>query len=446
MRRSVRVVVCVAFVLAAVAATGRVTAQNPPAQPPAAAAAAAGSVEKRFYKAEDRQRALRASSLFEPRAVAEADILTGPPQKPDHFIFHLNDKVTCEFAKAGEEKNGNTPKFDCTITRVEDAGGHVQTLTPAMDEEPVKVKFGHDNRETFAEAASTRLLWALGFYADGMFPVRLTCLNCPENPQKASGTPGTRVFDEAVIERKAPGRKMYEIGQDNQGWSWKELETNGRPSYEKDGLKMIAAFLIHSDNKPEQQRLVCDDVTVDQTTTPFTTTCGASRMFVQDTGATWGGGGWTTNPTTAKMNLSEWSNKRVWKKAGTPQKPLDEPCQAELKKSLKATDGLGDPRISEEGRRFAAGLMCQLSDQQIVHLFTVARVAEEPDFRNGDGSFKNGLNEAAVVKLWADAFKRKREELAGARCRMMSPPADLSLIDNPARLPSVPNFCTARPF
>ena len=44
-------------------------------------------------------------------------------------------------------------------------------------------------------------------------------------------------------------------------------------------------------------------------------------------------------------------------------------------------------------------------DRQLTDLFTVARVAEEPDFRNAaDGSFKNGLTEAAVVSQWVDAF------------------------------------------
>jgi hypothetical protein len=438
---SVKVVMCAAMLLVALGAGGpEARAQDPQPAP----AAAGPAVEKRFFTSRDRLQALRAATLFTPRAVAEADILAGPPQKKDQFQLHLNDTVTCEFTKAGEEKNGNTPKFDCRITRVEDAQGHVQTPTPGMDEEPVKVKFGRDNRETYAEAASTRLLWALGFYADGMFPVRVTCLNCPADPQRASGTKGTHVFNEGVIERKAKGRKMYEVPNEDQGWSWKELDTVARPSYEKDGLKMIAAFIIHSDNKPAQQRLVCDGVEVNQATTPFTTTCQASRILVQDVGATFGGGGAFTNKTSAKMNLSEWSHKAVWKKVGTSSAPAD--CQAELPASLAAKDGLSNPAISEEGRRFAAGLLCQLSDRQVTDLFTVARVAEQPDFHNADGSFKHGLNEAAVVTQWVDAFKRKREALAAGRCRMKTPPADLAVIDNPAGLPTVPNFCTARPF
>jgi len=62
---------------------------------------------------------------------------------------------------------------------------------------------------------------------------------------------------------------MYEVGKPAQGWSWKEFEGyNGRPSYEKDGLKLMGAFIQHSDNKPPQQRLVCKKVKADDTTHP----------------------------------------------------------------------------------------------------------------------------------------------------------------------------------
>jgi len=44
----------------------------------------------------------------------------------------------------------------------------------------VRVKYGKDTHEVYSEVAATRLLWALGFYADEMYPVRLKCLQCPE--------------------------------------------------------------------------------------------------------------------------------------------------------------------------------------------------------------------------------------------------------------------------
>jgi hypothetical protein len=102
-----------------------------------------------------------------------------------------------------------------------------------------------------------------------------------------------------------------------------------------------------------------------------------------------------------------------------------------LHKSLTAHDGLGDPMISEEGRRFDAGLMCQLSDHQIEDLFRASRVAEMPEFHNKDGSFKTGVDEASILRHWVEAFKKKREELASGRCVWKEKPADLAAIDNP---------------
>jgi hypothetical protein len=417
-------------------------AQEPPQAPDQ-------KVEKEFYAPKDRIEAIRAALLFTPKVVGDADILEGPPQDPKQFQFHADDKVSCDFDKPGSQMGGKTPKFSCKITKVVSSNGQVQVLTAQMDEEPVKVKFGAADKEIYAEVASTRLMWALGYYADAWFPVKVECNNCPADPESGSGSKATRTYDAATIVRKYSGHKMYELGKEEEGWSWKELDdNNGRPIAEKDGLKLLGAFLQHSDNKPPQQRLVCDGVEVDQSTHPFTTTCKESKMIVQDVGATFGSGGFFTSNSTAKMNLHEWSGEELWKKTGKPgMSEADCPvCQARLTKSLTATDGLSDPTISEEGRRFLGGLMCQLTDAQIANLFKAARVAEMPEYHTSDGSFKQGLDEATIEKQWIDAFKAKREKLASGRCRWKNKPTDLAAIDNPMGLANVPNHCTAQPY
>ena len=399
-----------------------------------------------FSTPQDRQNAIRDASIFTPKAVAEADIMAGPPQKKKDFQFHFNDKVTCEFVTPGREMGGNTPKFLCNIVKVESSDGQVQTADQIKDE-PLKVKFGDNNREVYAEIPSSRLLWALGFYTDAWYPIRVDCTNCPADPESGSGTRGDYVFKEASIVRKFPGHKMYESGKPDEGWSWKELdEFNQRPTYERDGLKLMAAFISHSDNKPPQQRLVCDDVNVDTTSHPAKTTCTKSEMVVQDVGATFGSGGLFTNNNTAKINLHEWTGKPVWKKVGAIGQSNPPQCQAVLHKSLTAKDGLDNPTISEEGRRFTAGLMCQLSDQQITDLFKLSRVAEMPEFHNGDGSFKQGLSEDSIIQEWVTVFKQKREDIAKGRCAWKNQPSDLAVIDNPAKLSSVPNNCTSKIF
>jgi hypothetical protein len=402
-------------------------------------------VKKVFYSAKDRLNAMHNATLFSPKAVADAAILEGPPQNKKQFQLHFNDKVVCDFDAPGSQMGGKTPKFSCKITRVESADGTVQTLTSEMDEEPVKVKYGADDNEVYAEIVSTRLMWALGYPADAWFPVRVECNNCPENVVSGSGLRSTRTFDPATIVRKYPGHKMYEVGHEEQGWSWTELDTaNARPTYERDGLKLLGAFMKHSDNKPPQQRLTCKKVSVDQSTNPFTTTCDDPVMLVQDVGATFGGGGWFTSNGSAKMNIGVWSSKKLWKKSGRDGAPAQ--CQATLTKSLTAHDGLSDPIISEEGRRFDAGLMCQLSDHQIEELFRASRAAQMPEYHNHDGSFKPGIDEATVIRKWVEAFKEKREELAAARCEWKQKPPDLAAIDNPMGLSTVPNFCSARPY
>ena len=166
-------------------------------------------------------------------------------------------------------------------------------------------------------------------------------------------------------------------------------------------------------------------------------------MLVQDLGATFGGGGWFTSNDGAKVNLDVWSHKELWGKSGTEAAPKQ--CRATLKKSLTATDGLGDPEISEDGRRFDASLMCQLSDKQIEDLFRAAHIAEMPKYHNSDGSLKPGVDEASILRDWVTAFKAKREELAKARCLWKDKPADLGVIDNPAKLATVPNYCATQP-
>ena len=406
-------------------------------------------VDKAFYTPKDRMTVIQSASIFSPKSVGDANILQGPEQNPKQFQFHPSDKVFCDFDQPGSQMGGKTPKFSCKITKVQSADGQVQVLTDQMNEEPVKVKFGATDNEIYAEVVSTRLMWALGFYADAWFPVQVECNNCPADPESGSGPKETRTYNAATVVRKYAGHKMVEEGKSDEGWSWKEFETgNGRPSSEKDGLKLLAAFIQHSDNKPPQQRLVCNGVKVDQSTHPFTTTCEESKMIVQDVGASFGGGGLFTGNDSAKMNLQEWSGKKLWKKTGKPgMNEADCPvCQAQLTKSLTASDGLGDPTISEEGRRFLAGLMCQLSDAQIADLFRAARVASMPKYHNSDGSFKQGLDEATIERQWVEAFKAKREDLANGRCRWNNKPTNLAAIDNPMGLATVPNHCAAPPF
>ena len=157
--------------------------------------------------------------------------------------FAPNELVTCRYRD--KATSGATPKFTCVI---------------GQDDE-LKVKYGAENGEVYGEVAATRLLWALGFPADRMYPVRVACQGCSSDPHRNKReTTGQVLFDPAAVERKMKGTPM-ELSADS-GWAWPELDevqeaAGGAPRAHRDALKLLAVFLQHTDNKAAQQRLVC---------------------------------------------------------------------------------------------------------------------------------------------------------------------------------------------
>src|SRR6185295_3340941 len=189
---------------------------------------------------------LRRAQVWAPTDVATMDITAGPAG-PDRFS--RGQTVACDYV--AQDMNGRSPKFMCII--------------PGKEPDKVKVKYGAGNAEVYGEVLSTRLLWALGFGADRMYPVRVICRGCPASVVGGDLLPsGERLFDPAVIERKAPGREIE--SRPNQGWSWPELDlvdahVGGAPQAHRDALKLLAVVIKHSDSKGAQQRLVCLDPT-----------------------------------------------------------------------------------------------------------------------------------------------------------------------------------------
>ena len=90
---------------------------------------------------------------------------------------------------------------------------------PIAPDDEVKVKFGGANGEVYAEVASTRLLWALGFGADRMYPVKVLCRKCPAEFGGTEMCDGNRLFDPATIERKMPGKDYP--GPPGPGKNWR---------------------------------------------------------------------------------------------------------------------------------------------------------------------------------------------------------------------------------
>ena len=320
-----------------------------------------------------RLNALRLAQVWTPVNTASIDLKTGPKDVP---AFAPNAEVRCDYQ---EERLTGTPKFNCAITA----------------DDKVRVKYGARNGEVYSEVAASRLLWALGFGADRVYPVTVVCSGCPEDPIKHhKKVPSATTFAPAVIERKLAGDEI-EFRKDS-GWSWVELsfvdQTNGgAPLAHRDALKLLAAMIQHTDNKPQQQRLMCLDRTMGKPPAADGA-CSHPFMMINDLGKTFGTASMFNSDAKSAVNLKEWSDTPVWKD-GTG-------CVAQLSKSM--TGSLEHPKIGEAGRKFLSGLLSQLSDQQLRDLFEVAQ------FTKRDPS--------TSVDDWVAAFKKKRAEIAARTC------------------------------
>jgi len=316
------------------------------------------------------------AQVWESRDVAQADIKKGP-EDPRAFAFE--ETVTCTYLK--KDLQGKSPKFACVM---------------GQDDE-LKVKYGGTNGEVYGEVAATRLLWALGFGADHMYPVKVICRQCPSSLNGVQRSGGESLFDPAAIERKMPGTPFHP----DEGWSWPELDmvneaAGGASRAQRDALKLLAVFLQHTDTKQQQQRLMC----LNEPKTEGVMPCEHPFMMLNDVGLTFGRANTFNNNTKGGMNLAAWSKTPVWKDATN--------CVGNLPKSMTGT--LDNPPITEAGRQFLADLMTQLSDAQIHDLFEVSRVT----LRLRDpGDVSSGF---PTVDEWVNIFKQKREQIVARRC------------------------------
>jgi hypothetical protein len=331
---------------------------------------------KEVVKSAERLQIIRRAQVWQPIDVESMDIKTGPT----HGAFPPGDTVTCDYVK--EAFTGASPKFACEISK----------------HDRVKVRYGVDNGEVYAGIAASRLLWALGFGSDQVYPVHIVCRGCPKELHgDGAKAPGETRFDVAGIERKMPGVDIET--SKGPGWAWPELAsvdpaTGATQRMHRDALTLLAVFLQHTDNKTNQQRLLCLG---EHTAKHELVDCAEPFMMIHDVGQTFGRANLFNRSSVGSVNLEMWAHTPIWKDAKR--------CVGNL--AVAQTGTLNDPTISEAGRQFLADLLTRLSDAQLRDLFTVARFADKPV--NGGAGRTN-------VDAWVDAFKHKRDEIAGVTC------------------------------
>jgi hypothetical protein len=328
-----------------------------------------------------RDDALTRARVWRPVDVAAFDFGSNPADPSDALSGGV---VNCRFLS--EAVSGTTPKFNCVLA----------------DGEIVKVKYGR-NPEIPAEAAATRLLAGLGFGADRIYIVpRVRCFGCPPLPFHTSRVlgfvnadrlpgalaPDTRVteFEWVAIERRMEARPIEVEGES--GWAWFELapdHTKGGATHaEVDAFRLMAAFLVHWDNKAANQRLVC--------LTPAGATdqpCPEPLAMIQDLGATFG---------PHKVDLRRWRETPVWSD------------RSQCRVSMRHLPFLGatfpDSVISEDGRRLLAGLLSRMTGAQIEALFKGARFGEYEAGR--------WFGPSADEDAWREAFEDRVRQIVEA--------------------------------
>lgn len=296
------------------------------------------------------------------------------------------DELSCKFKLS--QLGGTTPKFDCVLESGEE----------------IRIKYGK-GPEIPAEAAATRLLKALGFGADEVTLVRhLRCYGCPAEPfSTMRAVEVTRAeplykhvidyntykdFEWVALERKFGARP---IETDKlEGWAFFELDKvdsakGGAPRPHVDALRLLALFLAHWDNKSENQRLVCL-----RKDWPEGAPCAAPFLLIQDAGATFG---------PSKVDLEAWEKAQIWEDRAS--------CRTSMRHLPYDGATYGEARITEAGRRFLGNLMKQLSEPQLMELFSGARFDR-----------KRGLFSASrPVADWVRVFKaRVRAITDGPAC------------------------------
>jgi hypothetical protein len=336
-----------------------------------AGCAAAVKSSGKLLTGDERFAVLRRAQVWKQTDVATMNITRGPDGG-----YAPEADVECDYSP-DTKYGGHSPKFGCAVT----------------EKDIVKVRYGADNGEVYAGVAATRLLWALGYGADSLYPVHVICRHCPETLGGVDLKDGRVRIDIAAIERPFAGHKIETEAED--GWPWSELDlvqpaVGGAPRAQRDALKLLAVMLQHSDSKADQQRLICQ---AKGHSRDELINCPDPFMLIHDVGLTFGHANWANHNGVASTNFPLWSTAPVWKDRAH--------CVGNLSSSISGT--LKNPAISEEGRAFLAGLLAQLTDAQVHDLFAVARFDKKP-------------HGGAPIDAWVAAFKQKVAEIQGVTC------------------------------
>jgi hypothetical protein len=283
---------------------------------------------------------------------------------------------------------GTTPKFHCSVQGVSDGDGNLirYKIKPHFKGQS-KDKL---NGEVYGEFLSSRFSQALGFFADDEWVADVNCPDCEKSLtrsfQGASFSPFQRA---AGIELSlGKGIDVNCSGKDSAPLAdtLTKLLKKGGARAEIDAFKLWLAFIDHGDTKTDNHKFACLD---SKKNNDGTRSCEPSQAvyYVGDMGSTFGYSRSSEN----KARLDVWKKKSPIEVSGGR-------CTATAK-------SVGDPNISEAGRKLLADNLQRLLDAEknkktITKVFAASRNAERDQ----------------PAAQWAAEFERKARMIIDARC------------------------------
>jgi hypothetical protein len=357
-----------------------------------------------------------------PGDLSADQILAGPSGAFPYSAAEALEGIGCTFVTPGKDLGGKSAKFLCRTSE-----GRILRLKYWDPEREA------GNREVVATVAATRLMWVLGFDELHALPINVRCTGCPRDPMTGEGARSARQYMAEISIYPPNGPTILSRNDRDQGWSWRELDEaintlpagpeRTRQRVHFDALTLLGVFMQHGDRKPGQQVLYCAapvdmaagaretskalDMAAVLVEQPDRSACPQAAAVIVDVGATFGGAGRTSSNETAKMDLDAWRSKPVFRQEDTGT------CRAQLTVSLAAgRDGEGDPKISEDGRRFLLEQLSRLTPAHVRAIFTAARV-DQLHRPRGAPSSAAGLT---AIDEWVAAFEDKVRQIATRQC------------------------------
>jgi hypothetical protein len=295
--------------------------------------------------------------------------------------------INCVANKDDSPGAGTTPKFHCSVPGNTDAEGNLvrYKIKPHFKGQSPDKR----NGEIYGEFLSSRFSRALGFFADDEWIADVNCPDCEKSLTKSFQGASFSPFQPAAGVELSLARGIDVNCNNKDSGSLAETLTNllqnGAPRAEIDAFKLWLAFIDHGDTKTDNHKFACLNSKRDGNTR----TCepGSAVYYVSDMGSTFG----FSSASEKKARLDTWRNKK-------PIEVKDGAC-------LTTAKSVGDPRISESGRKLLADNLQRLLNAEQQNK-TITRVFE---------ASRNAERDRPAAE-WAAEFVRKARMIIEARC------------------------------